>query len=105
MPTRTNERSLYGDIYSLLLRQQVKGIMLPQVVCPRETMANCSPRLLLAKLHDEFAMGRVRFVTSRSSGRRRQALHGLYRKYPVEQMGVYLHRKKGAQILFQTSFL
>ena len=52
--------------------------MLPQVVSSRETMANCSPRLLLAKLHDEFAMGRVRFVTARSIGRLRQALHGLY---------------------------
>ena len=44
----------------------------------RGTMANSSPRLLLAKLHDEFAIGRVRFVTSRSIGRLRQALHGLY---------------------------
>ena len=41
-------------------------------------MANSSPRLLLTKLHDEFAIGRVRFVTSRSIGRLRQALHGLY---------------------------
>ena len=78
MPTRTNERSLYGDIYSLLFMQQVSVNMLPQVVSSRETMANCSPRLLLAKLHDEFAMGRVRFVTARSIGRLRQALHGLY---------------------------
>ena len=44
----------------------------------RGTTANSSPRLLLAKLHDEFAIGRVRFVTSRSIGRLRQALHGLY---------------------------
>ena len=41
-------------------------------------MASCSPRLLLAKLHDEFDMGRVHFATARSIGRLRQALHGLY---------------------------
>ena len=41
-------------------------------------MPSCSPRLLLAKLHDEFDAGRVHFVTTRSIDRLRQALHALY---------------------------
>ena len=41
-------------------------------------MPSCSPRLLLAKLHDEFDTGRVHFVTARSIDRLRQALHALY---------------------------
>ena len=43
-----------------------------------DTMPSCSPRLLLAKLHDEFDTGRVHFVTARSIDRLRQALHALY---------------------------
>ena len=41
-------------------------------------MPSCSPRLLLAKLHDELDTGRVHFVTARSIDRLRQALHALY---------------------------
>ena len=41
-------------------------------------MPSCSPRLLLAKLHDEFDTGRVHFVTARSIDRLRQALFALY---------------------------
>ena len=41
-------------------------------------MARLSPRLLLAKLHDDYDAGRVHFVTTRSIDRLRQALHALY---------------------------
>ena len=41
-------------------------------------MASLSPRLLLAKLHDDYDAGRVHFVTTRSIDRLRQALHTLF---------------------------
>ena len=41
-------------------------------------MASLSPRLLLAKLHDDYNAGRVHFATTRSIDRLRHALHTLF---------------------------
>ena len=41
-------------------------------------MASLSPRLLLAKLHDDYNVGRLHFATTRSIDRLRHALHTLF---------------------------
>ena len=55
-------------------------------------MASLSPRLLLAKLHDDYDAGRVHFVITRSIDRLRLALHTLFASLGGRSSAIHVAR-------------